>query len=257
MQLFAIETRIVKPGDDILKLILDAMKVRDIRLDDSDVLALASKAVATANNRIVNLKTIAASDKAKVVAEKFGLMPEFAQLVIDEADEIYGGVEKALLTLRERVLNVNSGIDNKNAPEGHVVLPLENPHGKAKEIRKEIEKRTGKKIGVIIIDSGIYPLRMGTRGFAVGVSGFKPVKDYRESRDLFRKPILITRHALADDLAGAAHFLMGEADERVPAVLIKSAKITLTDEDCPEDLQIPFRECVFMKAFKLEETQPS
>jgi len=253
MQLYAIKTQIIKPGDDLVEIVLNGIKGHGIRLDDGDVLALASKAVATANKRVANLKTVTVSNKAKVLAEKFDLTPEFTQLIINTADKVYGGVEKALLTLQKQALNVNSGIDNKNAPQGHVVLPVEEPHRQAEKIRKEIEKRTGRKIGVIIVDSGVYPLRMGTRGLAVGVSGFEPVKDYRGNTDLFQKKILITRHALADDLASAAHFLMGEADEKAPAVLIKNIKVKLTENDCSGDLYIPFNECVFMKAFKLEE----
>lgn len=255
MQLYAIRTRTIKPGDNVATIILEALKEANIGIDEGDVLALASKAVAIAASRIVDLENVKPSEKARRTAEAFHLQPEFAELVLREADKIFGGVEKALLTLKNGSFHVNSGIDNKNAPEGHGVLLPQNPHRKADEIRRKIESSTGKRVGVIIVDSGVHPLRMGTRGFAIGISGFKPVKDYRGSKDLFRKQIYITRHALADDLAGAAHFLMGEADEGVPAVLIKNAGVELTDEDCSGDIYIPFEECVFARAFHLEEAE--
>jgi len=254
MQLYPIKTKLIKPGESFVKIILDAIEKQSVRLDDGDVLALASKAVATANNRIANLKNIVASEEARIIAKNFGLTQEFAQLLMEEADKIYGGVKKAVLTLKNGMMNVNSGIDNKNAPKGHVVLLPEDPDKEAEKIRKEIEMQTGKKVGIIIVDSGVYPLRMGTRGFAIAVSGFKPVKDYRQRKDLFKKPIVITRHALADDLASAAHFLMGEADEKVPAVLIKNINLTLTEDDVSRDTQIPSKECVFANAFKLEKS---
>jgi len=255
MQLYAIKTRRIKPGDNVATIILDALKKMDIGIDEGDVLALASKAVATAADRIVNLKNVKPSEKARRTAENFHLQPEFVELVLREADKIFGGVEKALLTLKNGNFHVNSGIDNKNAPEGHVVLLPENPHKKAEEIRRKIESSTGKRIGVIIVDSGVHPLRMGTRGFAIGVSGFKPLKDYRNSKDLFQKQIYVTRHAIADDLASAAHFLMGEADEQIPAVLIKNAGVELIDEDCSGEMRISSKDCVFTSAFNLEEAK--
>ncbi len=42
--------------------------------------------------------------------------------------------------------------------------------------------------------------------------------------DLFGKPLLITEIAVADELAAAASFLMGQADEGMPAVLIRGAR---------------------------------
>jgi coenzyme F420-0:L-glutamate ligase len=254
MQLYPIKTKLIKPGDNLIQIILGEIKKQNIHLKDGDILALASKVVATANNRLVSLKSITASEKARKIAKNFDLTPEFTQLILRESDKIYGGVKKAILTQKNGFLNVNAGIDNKNAPVGQVVLPLKEPTQEAEKIRREIERQTGKKIGVIIVDSGVHPLRMGTRGFAIAVSGFKPVKDYRGNKDLFRKPIMITRHAVADDLASAAHFLMGEADEHISAVLIKNAQLTFTEENLSEDMEIPLKDCVFAQAFQLKET---
>jgi F420-0:gamma-glutamyl ligase len=98
----------------------------------------------------------------------------------------------------------------------------------------------------------VAPLRLGTRGLALAVAGFRPVRDNRGERDLFHKPLLITRHAVADDLASAAHLLMGETDERTPFVLIKDAPITLAEVSHRESMLIPFDECVYASSFKIQ-----
>jgi F420-0:gamma-glutamyl ligase len=98
------------------------MKRQGLRLENGDVLALASKILALAEGRIVKLSEIKPSDKAKKLACEFAIASELAQLIMQEAEKVYGGVEKAVLTLKNGVLTPNAGIDNKNVPENTVVL---------------------------------------------------------------------------------------------------------------------------------------
>jgi F420-0:gamma-glutamyl ligase len=104
---------------------------------------------------------------------------------------------------------------------------------------------------VIVVDSGLIPLRIGTVGLALAVAGFNPIREWRGRKDLYGRTILITRHAVADDLASAAHLLMGEAAEKTPVVLIKDAPVDFDDDvHASEEMMMPFRECIFMNAFK-------
>ncbi|MDI6846576.1 MAG: coenzyme F420-0:L-glutamate ligase [Candidatus Bathyarchaeia archaeon] len=250
MRLYAVKTRIVKTGDNIVEVILESLKEQGLQLEDWDVLALTSKIVAYAEGRVAKLSDFKPSNKAKELAKKFSLQPEFAELILREADKVYGGVEKAVLTLKNGVLTANAGIDNKNAPAGSVVLWPKNAKEWAKHIREEIIRKTGKHIAVLIVDSELTPLRLGTTGLALAVVGFKPVTDCRGEKDIFGKPLVITRHAVGDDLASAAHLLMGEAAEKTPMVLIKDAPV-IFDEGVYGfvDMMIPFNECIFMTAF--------
>ena len=120
-----------------------------------------------------------------------------------------------------------------------------------KSFRGEIKRRTGKRVAVIVVDSGLIPLRIGTVGLALAVAGFNPIRDWRGRKDLYGKTILITRHAVADDLASAAHLLMGEAAEKTPVVLIKDAPVDFDDDvHASEEMMMPFKECIFMNTFK-------
>lgn len=247
MKLFPIKTKVVEREDDIVNVILQSLKKESIELNDNDILAIASKIVAYAQNRVVNLKDVKPSQKAVEFAKQFSLQPEFAELIFQEADKIYGGVEKAVLTLKNKILTANAGIDNKNAPSHHVVLWPSDTEKWAKKITEEIKKRTGKLLGVIIVDSELIPLRIGTTGLALAVAGFKPIRDFRGKKDLYGKPITITRHAVANDLASAAHLLMSEATEKTPIVLIRDAPVDFDDGVYgPEDMMMPFNECIFM-----------
>ena len=250
LRLYAVKTKTITVNDNLTEVILEALKKQDLQLEDNDVLALASKIVSYAEGRLIKLSEIKPSGKAKELATQYSLKPEFVQLILREAEKIYGGVEKAVLTLKNSVLTANAGIDNKNVPEDYVVLWPSEPEKSAKRIKEEIRRKTGRRVAVLIVDSGLMPLRIGTVGLALAVAGLKPIRDHRGERDVYGKPIMITRHAVADDLACSAHLLMGEATEKTPVVLIKDAPVDF-DEGIygSKDLMIPFNECLFMSTF--------
>jgi len=73
-------------------------------------------------------------------------------------------------------------------------------------------------------------VRKGTNEAGVGGCWFQAIKESIGKKDLFGKKITITVMSVADDLASAAHLLMGEATERTPIVLIKDAPLDFDDE---------------------------
>jgi coenzyme F420-0:L-glutamate ligase/coenzyme F420-1:gamma-L-glutamate ligase len=250
MRLYAVKTDEVKTGDNIVQIAIHALQKQNLQLEDNDILAFTSKIVSYAEDRLVKLADLEPSEEARELARKFSLQPRFAELILRESGRIYGGVERAVLTLKDGILTANAGIDNKNAPAGFVVLWPLNPREWARRTREEIKRKTGRQISVLIVDSGLMPLRIGTTGLALAVAGFKPIRDARGWKDLHGKPLIITRHAVADDLASAAHLLMGEAAEKTPIVLIKDAPVDFDNGAYDsEDMAMPFEECIFMGTF--------
>ncbi|MGQ9725530.1 MAG: coenzyme F420-0:L-glutamate ligase [Candidatus Bathycorpusculaceae bacterium] len=247
MKLYAIKTENIKAHDNLTEVILDSLKRQNLQLQDRDILVLTSKVLAYAQGRIVKLSDIKPSEKACKLAKQFSLQPEFAELILREAERIYGGVRKAVLTLKNGILTANAGLDNKNAPKYCVALWPQDVKKWASSIREEIKQKTGAEIAILIIDSGLVPLRKGTVGLALAAAGFRPIKDCRREKDIYGKPIIITQHAIADDLACAAHLLMGEANEKIPMVLIRDAPVEFDNNSYgSEDMMMPFKECIFM-----------
>ena len=251
MNLLKIRMDLLTPRSNLTTAVLKAINGQNLEVKDGDILALASKAVATAENRIRKLTSVKPSKMAEKIAARFGLDPRFAEVVLLEADRVYWGAPKALLTQKNNILIPNGGADQKNAPMGNVVLWPANPDGAAEKIRNEVHKRTGKHVGVLIVDSHVTPLRMGTTGIAIGLAGFEPIRDCRTTKDLYGRTILMTTHAIADDLASAAHFVMGESSEQTPAVLIRNAPVTLAKAD-GSGLVIPREQCLFASHFEPE-----
>jgi coenzyme F420-0:L-glutamate ligase/coenzyme F420-1:gamma-L-glutamate ligase len=227
--LFPLKLRIVKPRDDLVSVISDALRKQRLKLLDGDVLAVASKAVSIAENRIVRLDTIHASRRAKRLATKWNIDACLTHVVLREADQLLGGVKGFLLTVKHGLLTANAGVDLKNSQPGTATLWPQNANESARRLRRELEELHNSSIGVEIVDSRVTPMRLGTVGLAIGYSGILPVRDERGRADLYGRKVKITQLNIVDDLAAAAHLLMGEADERIAAVLLRGLPASSRD----------------------------
>ncbi|PJB68731.1 MAG: coenzyme F420-0:L-glutamate ligase, partial [Anaerolineae bacterium CG_4_9_14_3_um_filter_57_17] len=137
----------------------------------------------------------------------------------------------------------NAGIDHSNvAGEGDasqewVLLLPENPDKSAAEIRAALETASGKRLGVLIIDSHGRAWRLGTVGIAIGLSGLPGLMDERGWQDLFGYTLQITVVGVADELAAAASLMMGQAAEGTPAVHVRGFPYPLREGNLSELLR--------------------
>ncbi|MEM1986727.1 MAG: coenzyme F420-0:L-glutamate ligase [Nitrososphaeria archaeon] len=245
-----LKVRRIVEGENVIEVLVEAIKRKRLKLYDGDVIAIADKVLAFYEKRIVNYQNVHASEKALLLAKKYNLEPGFVQLVLNESEKVFGGVERAILTLTRGILMANAGVDHKNAPPGKAALWPKNPELLATKIRVELEKRFGKKLAVIIVDSKVNPLRRGTVGIAIGFSGLVPVLDCRGEKDLFGNSLKITFMNVVDDLAAMAHLLMGETTESIPFVLIRNAPINLTEEDMSDKVRISEEDCLILNSLR-------
>ncbi len=225
MIVYPLPSQLVRERDAIPELLSEALSKKKIRLRTEDVIAISSKVIAISEGRIRSLSDMMPTRRARKLGGRYSLPPAFVQIVLEEADEVLGGVKGALLTIKDGDAAANAGIDRKNAPEGSVVLWPSNPDSSARKIRDSLYRRFGKRVGIVIVDSRVTPLRLGTIGFAIGCAGFRPIIDLRGTNDLSGRPIEITSHAIADGVAAAAHLVMGEASEQAPFVLVRGAPV--------------------------------
>jgi coenzyme F420-0:L-glutamate ligase len=189
------------------------------------MLAVASKIVSTSEDRIVRLQEVKVNTAARSLARRYGIEERLCTIVAAESDNILGGVKGFLLTLKNYILTANAGVDVKNAPPETAILWPKNPDRSAEKLRRSLERHYHSKFGVEIVDSRVTPLRLGTTGLAIGLSGFFPIRDERKNLDLYGRTIRVTQTNVADDLAAAAHLLMGEAAGRIGAVVIRNADL--------------------------------
>ncbi len=249
--LYPIRLPLVAVGQNLSAILIRSLKDARMEIKRGDVVALASKVVSTCEGRIVQLAEVHVSTATKRLAKRWKMNKELAAVVVSEADEILGGVNGFLLTQKDGILTANAGVDLKNSPRGTAMLWPKNANKSASDLQNALERQFHTKVGVEIVDSRVTPLRLGTTGLAVGVSGFRPVIDQRRKTDLYGRRVRVTQSNLADDVAAAAHMLMGETREKVGAVVVRNADTTSYATRRSADLLKLSREkCLIMSAIR-------
>jgi coenzyme F420-0:L-glutamate ligase/coenzyme F420-1:gamma-L-glutamate ligase len=219
----------VRIGDNLGRAVIGALAKCDLQLDNGDIIAVSSKVVAATEGRVARLKSVQVTETARQFSRKWGIDPRLVTLVLGESDKILGGVPGFLLTIKNGILTANAGIDLKNSPRGTATFWPHDADISASQLRKSLERASGKRLGVIVVDSRVTPLRLGTVGLALGVSGFLAVRDFRGKPDIFGRKVKATQANIADDLASSAHVLMGESHERQGLIIIRRAPVLLRD----------------------------
>ncbi len=253
LMVFPIKAPVQDQPFDLVATILDSLHAEAVTLEEGDVLAVSTKYTAIAEGRIVNMDDVEISDRARELADRYKMDVSIAQLVIQEADHIFGGIEMGfLLTSNNGVISPNAGLDRSNIPSGQVVLLPENPYESAERIRQQLQEKVGAHIGVILTDSWLVPGRYGTTGVAVSASGFNPIKDERGKMDLFGNPMAVTQVGVADSLAVCAQAVMGERNEATPIAVIRGADIELSSAKLTaENVSIPWHMCIYVESLTL------
>lgn len=244
LSLTRIKIPLLRTGQPADEIIVQAIKKQRLRIRNGDIIAVPSKIISLSQSRIVKFAEIKPSRQASALARKWKIRSELAQVVVDEADAILGGVKGFMLTLKEGMLTANAGVDAKNSPSNTVILWPTNLKHSVRKLKYTLERQLGCRIGTIIVDSRVTPLRLGTTGLAIAWSGFNPIHDDRGKLDLYGRRIIFTQTNIADDLAAAAHLLMGEAREQVGAVLIHNPPIRLSKNDRAIDVRLSPDRCL-------------
>jgi coenzyme F420-0:L-glutamate ligase / coenzyme F420-1:gamma-L-glutamate ligase len=227
----------VEEGDDLGRILLDALDPAGISLQDSDVLVLAQKIVSKAEGRLVHLPDVVVSDEALALAHQTEKEPALVQLILDESHEILRA-RPGLIIAEHRLgfICANAGIDHSNLgkDESWVLLLPKNPDASAARIRESLEAATNARLAVLIIDSHGRPWRVGAVGMTIGVSGLPAVVDKRGDFDRYGRELRVTLVGASDELAAAASLVMGQADEGVPAVHVRGFPYPLRESSLAE-----------------------
>lgn len=227
MQLLPLRTNLLRAGDDLVSALRAAGECRS-----DDIIVLSSKAIATSENAFIDLSTIAISDTAHLEAEKTGRSAAFCQAVLDETTRMNGRVvgrcPGALLCLVHPapeiwIVAANAGMDQSNVPDNTALgWPIDSA---ASALRLQHELGCA----VIITDSCCTPLRTGITAYALACAGVDPIRDERGKPDLYGTPLRITRDNVVDELAAAGNFLMGNAAQATPAVIVRDHGLPRSD----------------------------
>ncbi len=232
---------LIRQDDNLADIVLKSLQDTGLELQDNDILVLAQKIVSKAEGRKVNLAAVSPSARAIELAQQTEKDPRVVDLILQESNEVLRTrVGTIIVEHKLGFVCANAGIDHSNVAgdgdttEEWVLLLPENPDQSCTLLRNEIESKTGKHIGVVIIDSHGRAWRNGTVGVAIGMSGVPGIIDKRGDKDLFGYTLRITIIGAADELAAAASLVMGQASEGKPVVHVRGFPYSLQEGSLKE-----------------------
>jgi len=218
----------IQKGDDLVGSILNSLITTNIIMQNNDILVLTQKIVSKSEGRYINLELVKPSKEAFLLASKCEKDARLVELILHESRVILR-IRPGTLIVEHRLgfICANAGIDHSNVTlsnsekENTVLLLPENPDLSSQIIRNKIEEKYGIRIGIMIIDSHGRAWRLGVVGTSIGFSGIPGLIDMRGQTDLFGGKLRITEIAAADELAGAASLMMGQASEGLPVIHVR------------------------------------
>jgi coenzyme F420-0:L-glutamate ligase/coenzyme F420-1:gamma-L-glutamate ligase len=224
----------VSAGQDLARLIDQALRERDQALHGGDILVISHKVVSKAEGRTRSLADVHPGSEALSLAERVDKDPRTVQVILEEAREVLRAVPGVLVCVtRHGFVCANAGVDASNVPgdDAVVLLPVD-PDASARALRDRLRDLTGTAPGVLITDSFGRAWRNGQSEMAIGCAGLAPLDDWRGRTDALGRELKATWIAVADELAGAAD-LARTKDSRQPVVLVSGAARHVTEEDGP------------------------
>jgi len=217
----------IRPGDDLARLVGDAIERAGVGPKARDVIAVCQKVVSKAEGSVVRLADVVPSPFAEQLAARTegGKDPRAMEVVLRETARIVrmdrGHV---ICETRDGWVCANAGVDESNGvePETLTLLPRD-PDGSAAALCERLRTRFGVELAVVITDTFGRPWREGLVEVALGCAGMDPLLDLRGRADLAGRTLHHTVVALADEVAAAAGLVM-EKDSAVAAAIVRGVR---------------------------------
>lgn len=223
-----IKTRVFEEGENLFDFIMTYFK----KLSEKSVVVITSKIVALSERRTAEIQNIKTKEK-----------------LIRAESELAIPTKYVWLTIKDGLLMASAGIDESNA-NGKLILLPKDSFKTARFLRKKLQQKYGvKELGILITDSRTMPLRAGIIGVALGYAGFRGIKDYRGTSDIFHRKFKFSRVDVADSLAASAVLAMGEGNEKQPLALIENPSVKFCDKINRKELHIAFKDDMYRPLF--------
>ncbi len=206
----SLKTPVFQTGELLKTFLIKALSEGGISASDleNSVLAVTSKLFSLAEGRLVS------RDRQSKKS-----------LILEEADHYLGELAyDSHLTIARGVLLPSAGIDESNSPDGDYILLPEYPFKSLQKLNVELREHFQlENFGLLMTDSRSAPLRNGVNGVSIAHSGFYGILDRVGEKDLFGRSLKMTKINVADALAAAAVFCLGESKEQSPIALLRSS----------------------------------
>ena len=211
----------IRPGDSLAEVILTALERQKRPLLAGDILVVTHKVVSKAEGHVVSLSNVRPSRQARRWARGYGYDPRVVELALAESKRMVRKRQGVLITETQHgLVCANSGVDLSNVDGGSsaALLPPD-PDRSALDLHKEIKKKTGLHIPVIVTDSFGRPWREGLTEVAIGAAGMRVFRDFCGRRDPYGYRLHSTLEAVVDELACVSGLACGKLSRRPVCVI--------------------------------------
>jgi coenzyme F420-0:L-glutamate ligase/coenzyme F420-1:gamma-L-glutamate ligase len=209
----------VGPGEDLAALIHHAALASGVAIGDEDVVVVASKVVAKAEDRFV-----------RAAEREAALLEESLRVVAGRT--LPDGRTTLVVRSRSGPVLANAGVDASDVPPGTVLLLPTDPDASARALRARLAELVGAAPAVLVTDTSGRPWRDGVSDFALGAAGLVCLDDARGRLDRFGRPLEVTVRAVADEVAGLADLVKGKGTG-TPVAVVRGLGHLVTAEDGP------------------------
>jgi len=228
--------------------ICKTLKRKKITVKNRDIIAIASKYIARAQGRVLDLNSINVSSMGDKLSKKFKINPKIAEAIFRESNVIFGGVNGYIMSAFNGMLVPNAGIDKSNITNGKIILYPYDPFSIAEQLRRNFFLKYLINVGIIITDSRLMPARIGTTGIAIACAGINPIWDRRSDLDLNGNSLKVTMQATADSLSSITNYMMGEGADSKPIAIIRNSNVKIVSKIIKYyEMNIPYEQCIYIR----------
>lgn len=209
----------VEEGDALADVLEVGLRSSGVRLQTGDIVVVSSKIASKALGLVTH-----DPDKVRVVAN------ETDYVVAERATPAH--VTRIVRSKAGPVMAA-AGVDGSNTGRhgGWLLLPHD-PDAVCRDLRDELLRRHGVRVGVILSDTSGRPWRIGQVDFALGLHGLQATDDLRGGTDADGRPLEVTSRAIADEIASAADLAKGKV-QAVPAAVVRGLARYVPETDVP------------------------
>mgnify|MGYP001582182098 CR=1 FL=1 len=223
-----IKTRVFEEGENLMGFITEHIP----HLNKESIVVVTSKIISLSERRTAFVENSKTKEKLIRAESEFAIPTKYVWL-----------------TVKDGMVMASAGIDESNAHGKLILLPRDS-FKSARSLRKLLQQKYGvEHLGGLVTDSRTLPLRAGVTGVALGYAGFRGVKDYRGTPDIFGRKFKFSRTDIADSLATAAVLVMGEGNEQQPLALIEKVSVEFCDKVYRRELHIDIQNDMYLPLF--------
>ncbi|MER5822690.1 coenzyme F420-0:L-glutamate ligase [Streptomyces mirabilis] len=215
-------------GDDLPSVITGVLAHQATKLQDGDVIVVASKVVSIAESRFVDLAGVTPSPAALDLSARTGKPAEIVELILGESREHFVAGPRGPIIARHHLgyQLTSAGIDRAGA-DGAWLLPKD-PDASARALRDAITAFSGATVAVVIADSDGRADRRGATVISIGAAGIAPLRvtEHTEPGQKTKRQ----EETMTDLVAAAAGLILGQRGRGAPVAVLRGIAYQASDE---------------------------